>query len=52
MSLAAQYALGGADHFDPEEVMKVPQISKILTGPGRPFRMNNEESDLDAANPM
>ena len=24
MSLADQYAFGGADHFDPEEVMKVP----------------------------
>ena len=24
MSLADQYAFGGADHFDPEKVMKVP----------------------------
>ena len=26
MSLADQYAFGGTDHFDHEEVMKVPQI--------------------------
>jgi hypothetical protein len=26
MSLAHQYAFGGTDHFDPEEVMKVSQI--------------------------
>ena len=29
LSLADQYALGGTDHFDPEEVMKVPQILHI-----------------------
>ena len=29
MSLADQYAFGGADHFDPEEVMKVPQIVHV-----------------------
>ena len=29
MSLADQYAFGGMDHFDPEEVMKVPQILPI-----------------------
>jgi hypothetical protein len=26
MTLAHQYAFGGTDHFDPKEVMKVPQI--------------------------
>ena len=26
MVLADQYAFGGSDHFDPKEVMKVPQI--------------------------
>ena len=29
MLLADQYAFGGADHFDPEEVMKVPQILHV-----------------------
>ena len=29
VSLAAQYAFGGADHFDPEEVMKVSQILHV-----------------------
>ena len=29
MSLADQYAFGGADHFDPEKVMKVPQVLHI-----------------------
>ena len=26
MALADQYAFGGTDHFEPEELMKVPQI--------------------------
>ena len=26
MALADQYAFGGTDHFDPEEVMKVSKI--------------------------
>ena len=29
MTLADQYAFGGMDHFDPEEVMKVPQILHV-----------------------
>ena len=29
VSLADQYAFGGTDHFDPEEVMKVPQILHV-----------------------
>ena len=29
MTLADQYAFGGRDHFDPEEVMKVPQILHV-----------------------
>ena len=29
MSLADQLAFGGTDHFDPEEVMKVPQILHV-----------------------
>ena len=29
MVLADQYAFGGKDHFDPEEVMKVPQILHV-----------------------
>ena len=29
MVLADQYAFGGADHFDPEEVMKVPYILHV-----------------------
>ena len=28
-NLADQYAFGGTDHFDPEEVMKVPQILHV-----------------------
>ena len=29
MTLADHYAFGGTDHFDPEEVMKVPQILHV-----------------------
>jgi hypothetical protein len=29
MALADQYAFGGTDHFDPKEVMKVPQILHV-----------------------
>ena len=29
MSLADQYAFEGANHFDPEKVMKVPQVLHI-----------------------
>ena len=29
MTLADQYAFGGTNHFDPEEVMKVPQILHV-----------------------
>ena len=29
MSLADQYAFGGGDHFDPQEVMKVHQILPV-----------------------
>jgi hypothetical protein len=29
MALVDQYAFGGTDHFDPEEVMKVPQILHV-----------------------
>ena len=29
MSLAYQYAFGGANHFDPEKVMKVPHVLHI-----------------------
>jgi hypothetical protein len=29
MALANQYAFGGTDHFDPKEVMKVPQILHV-----------------------
>ena len=29
MSLDDQYAIGGTDHFDPEEVMKVPKILHV-----------------------
>ena len=29
MSLADQYAFADADHFDPEEVMKVPKILHV-----------------------
>ena len=29
MSLADQYAFGGTNHFDPEEVMKVPKILHV-----------------------
>ena len=29
MTLADQYAFGGTDQFDPEEVMKVPQIVHV-----------------------
>jgi hypothetical protein len=29
MTLADQYAFGGTDHFDPEEVMKVLQILHV-----------------------
>ena len=26
MALRQQYVIGGVDHFDPEEVVKVPQV--------------------------
>mgnify|MGYP006889248544 CR=1 FL=1 len=29
MPLADQYAFGGVDHFDPEKVMKVPQVLHV-----------------------
>jgi hypothetical protein len=29
MSLVDQYAFGSTDHFDPEEVIKVPQILHV-----------------------
>ena len=29
VSLADQYVFGGTDHFDPQEVMKVPQILHV-----------------------
>ena len=29
MSLLDQYAIGCVDHFDPEEVMKVPHILHV-----------------------
>ena len=44
MSLAAQYAFGGVDHFNPEEVKKVPQIllgnRSLGMGTEKPTREN------------
>ena len=32
MSLRQEYAVGGVDHFDPKEVMKVPQVLHFECG--------------------